>query len=37
MFDSILTSINNIKMDLSEEKKDYEKLDPDIIIIKQIK
>ena len=35
-FDSILCSINNIKTDLSELRKYYEKLEPDIIITKQV-
>ena len=35
-FDSTLWSINNIKTDLSELRKYYEKLEPDIIITKQV-
>ena len=35
-FDSTLCSINNIKTDLSELRKYYEKLEPDIIITKQV-
>ena len=35
-FDSTLSSINDIKTDLSELRKYYEKLDPDAIIRKQV-
>ena len=35
-FDSTLCSINNIKTDLSELRKYYEKLESDIIITKQV-
>ena len=35
-FDSTLSSINNIKTDLSELRKYYEKLEPDVIITKQV-
>ena len=36
-FYSTLSSVNNINTDLSELKKYYEKLEPDIIITKQVK
>ena len=35
-FDSTLSSINNIKMDLSELRKYYEKLESNVIITKQV-
>ena len=35
-FDSTLSSINNIKTDLSELRKYYEKLESDVIITKQV-
>ena len=35
-FESTLSSINNIKTDLSELRKYYEKLEPDVIITKQV-
>ena len=35
-FDSTLSSINNIKMGLSELRKYYEKLDSNVIITKQV-
>ena len=35
-FESTLSSINDIKTDLSELRKYYEKLEPDVIITKQV-
>ena len=35
-FDSTLSNINNIKTDLPELRKFYEKLKPDVIITKQV-
>ena len=35
-FESTLSSINDIKTDLSELRKYYEKLESDVIIIKQV-
>ena len=35
-FESTLSSINNIKTDLSELRKYYEKLESDVIITKQV-
>ena len=35
-FDSTLSSINNIKMDLSELRKYYKKLESNVIITKQV-
>ena len=35
-FESTLSSINDIKTDLSESRKYYEKLESDVIITKQV-